>query len=156
MKTYHKLLLFVSMPLAAFLVCGSLLTHESWNRQQALRSIKTTTQWLKESDRLITTLQLERGSGVMLLGSEDRQQSNELEQRFADTDEVANDLSTFHLNHLQALSPQIAQIVQQLRELSAERSRILEHHDTFDSHDQSLLGCDPKDYPSRCSVHPAM
>ena len=133
MKTYHKLLLFVSMPLAAFLVCGSLLTRESWNQHQTLRSIKTATQWLEESDKLITTLQLERGSGVMLLGSEDHRQSNEMEQRFADTDEVANDLSTFHLNHLQTLSPEIAQIVQQLRELSAERSRILEHHDTFAS-----------------------
>ncbi len=133
MKTSHKLLLLVSLPLGAFVLCGSILALESWNRYQTLQSLSSTTQWLRESDKLITALQLERGAGAMLLGSQSHQSLTEMEQKFADTDEIANDLSVFHLNHLQNLSPQIVQIVQQLRELSTERRQLLEHRDTLDS-----------------------
>ncbi len=133
MKTSHKLLLLVSLPLAAFMLCGSILALESWNRYQTLQSLKTTTQWLRESEKLISALQLERGTGAMFLGGQSHQTLTEMEQKFADTDEVANDLSVFHLNHLQNLSPQIAQIVQQLRELSSERRQLLERRDSLDS-----------------------
>lgn len=133
MKTSHKLLFLVSLPLAASALCGGFVTLECWKRYKALQSLVAETSCLKQSEKLVTALQLERETGAMLIRSQDPAGLTEIEQRFASTDEVANDLSVYHLNHLQTLSSQASQIVSRLRELSDERRQLLEHRDNFDA-----------------------
>ncbi len=133
MKILHKTTVLLSLPVATVLIAASVVSYQAWKDTRSLQSTGALIEWLNESDRLVTSLQQERTTGAMFLGTLDSQTLTNLKQCFEVTDEVANDLSVFHLDRLQTLSAQVAQTLQPLREISSKRHLISLNQEAFET-----------------------